>query len=156
VALTGTWYPVDARAECRRGGRHPAPQPDCTCGFHAVSEGGGPFGIGRGLRGDLAPLDVALSGRVLAFEYITGGVLFRAERQTVARRELRRGRRWRSVAEPRRDDPGGFAARLLPRRPRDAGPERLTLPITQPGFVAIDDDAGFCVIESATTRVRVH
>src|SRR5215469_3008044 len=36
----GPGYPADARATCRRGNfrsSHDAPDPDCTCGFHAVS-----------------------------------------------------------------------------------------------------------------------
>jgi hypothetical protein len=41
VPLTrGPGYPSDARAECRaRGSRavHEAPDPACTCGFHALS-----------------------------------------------------------------------------------------------------------------------
>ena len=156
IALTGASYPVDARAECRIGAPHPAPQPDCTCGFHAVSSAGGLFAFAPRLRNDLAPLSVALSGRVLAFKYLTGGVLFRAERQTVVRRERRRAGEGNAFAEQRRDDPGGFVARLLPKRPRDAGPERLTLPIALPNFVAIDDDAGFCLMDAAKTRERVH
>ena len=82
VPLTGgPGYPADARAECRvrgvQGARprvrlaaairrpHGAPDPGCTCGFHALSS--------RRLPGLLAgsgvtALTVALSGRVLAFE----------------------------------------------------------------------------------------
>src|SRR5690242_10761834 len=81
----GPGDPADARAVCRAPGAqgtHPAPDPDCTCGFHALSSqqlSGLPVG------GGLAALTVALSGRVLAFEWAGGGVLWRAERQTVVR-----------------------------------------------------------------------
>src|SRR5580704_8435506 len=88
VPLTGgPGYPVDARAKClARGARgaHDAPDPGCTCGFHALSSQklpGLPVGYG------LTALTVALSGRVLAFEWAHEGVLWRAERQTVVRIE---------------------------------------------------------------------
>ncbi|MGH9093598.1 MAG: hypothetical protein ACRDXE_00380, partial [Acidimicrobiales bacterium] len=86
--LTGsTAYPVDAIAECqaprRAFGRaaHEAPEPDCAGGFHAISSGVWPYLTGRGMVG----LAVVLSGRVLAFEWGRGNVLFRASRQTVVR-----------------------------------------------------------------------
>jgi hypothetical protein len=64
VPLTrGLGYPADARAECRaRGFRetHHAPDPACTCGFHALSSRRLP---GLPVRGDLRALTVALSGR---------------------------------------------------------------------------------------------
>src|SRR5438128_7255908 len=61
MPLTGRpCYPVDAIAECKYQRQHRAPQPHCTCGFHAVS-----VDSIRGL-GGLVALDVALSGRVLA------------------------------------------------------------------------------------------
>src|SRR5262249_24005724 len=88
VPLTrGPGYPADARAECRaRGFRetHDAPDPACTCGFHALSSRKLP---GLPVRGDLRALTVALSGRVLALEWAGDGVLWRAERQTVVRIE---------------------------------------------------------------------
>src|ERR1700722_17781761 len=81
----GPGYPADARAECRpRGARgtHRVPDPECPCGFHALSDGRLP---GLPARAGLTVLTVALSGRVLAFEWAGDGVLWRAERQTVAR-----------------------------------------------------------------------
>ena len=70
VPLTGgPGYPADARAECRfRGVRsaHDAPDPGCTCGFHALSSRRFP-GLPAGRR--FTALTVALSGRVLAFEW---------------------------------------------------------------------------------------
>src|SRR5215471_17165372 len=88
VPLTGgSGYPADAKAECRaRGVRrgHDAPDPRCTCGFHALSSRrlpGLPAGHG------FTTLTVALSGRVLALEWDGEGVLWRAERQTVVRIE---------------------------------------------------------------------
>jgi len=81
VPLTGgSGYPADARARCRfRGvrGDHDAPDPGCTCGFHALSSRRLPgLPVGRGF----TALTVALSGRVLAFEWAGEGVLWRAER----------------------------------------------------------------------------
>jgi len=81
----GPGYPADARAECRaRRGRpaHDAPDPGCTCGFHALSSRRLP-----GLPPGFTALTVALSGRVLALEWAGEGVLWRAERQTVVRME---------------------------------------------------------------------
>jgi len=76
VPLTGgPGYPADARAECRRRGvrgAHDAPDPGCTCGFHALSSRGLP---GLPAHHAFTALTVALSGRVLAFEWAGGGVL---------------------------------------------------------------------------------
>ena len=85
VPLTGgSGYPADARATCRVRGGHDAPDPGCTCGFHALSSRRLPgLHVGRGF----TALTVALSGRVLAFEWAGKGVLWRAERQTVVRIE---------------------------------------------------------------------
>ena len=86
IPLTGgSGYPADAKARCRFGGAHDAPDPGCTCGFHALSSRRLP-GLPAG-RGSLTALTVALSGRVLAFEWAGPGVLWRAERQTVVRIE---------------------------------------------------------------------
>ena len=69
VPLTGgPGYPADARAECRcRGvrGAHSAPDPRCTCGFHALSNRRLP---GLPVRRGFTALTVALSGRVLAYD----------------------------------------------------------------------------------------
>src|SRR5215469_13633983 len=69
VPLTGgPPYPADARATCRRRGArgaHDAPDPGCTCGFHALSSRRLP---GLPPRRGFTALTVALSGRVLAFE----------------------------------------------------------------------------------------
>ena len=140
-------YPVDAVAECRLMRGHAAPEPRCTCGFHAVSEGSRlPFGGTR--------WDVALSGRVLAFEW-GRGVLFRAERQTVVRvgTSAPDSEEW-FVRPP--EDPEGRLLRLRARPPRGVGPVRLQLPTMTPPTVAIDDDAGFCVAASAEVVRRAQ
>src|SRR5690349_18571318 len=107
VPLTGgSGYPADARAECRaRGVRrgHDAPDPRCTCGFHALSSRRLP---GLRFHSGFTPLTVALSGRVLAFEWPGAGVLWRAERQTVVRieRSARSDRMERFLSTRRRPD----------------------------------------------------
>jgi hypothetical protein len=151
----GSSYPADAVAECRwlhRGRfRHDAPQPDCTCGFHALSD---PLPSGRGplsfLGGGLLHLDVALSGRVLAFEWQGGGVLFRAARQTVIRVEsTQRSRPWPPA------DPSGWLAVIARDHPSGAGPVRLRLPQSTPPVVKVKDDAGYCAIKQAPARAGV-
>jgi hypothetical protein len=156
VPLTGgPGYPVDARAECRRRGNpgaHDAPDPGCTCGFHALSSRMLP---GLRVRLDCRALSVALSGRVLAFEWAGGGVLWRAERQTVVRIE-RPG--WFDLTEQtlgRRSHPGdlgGNLAVLAPVAPRDSGPIRLELPVAAPLLPVSHDDAGWCVEAGAFDR----
>ena len=157
VPLTGgPGYPADARAGCRfRGGRgaHRAPDPGCTCGFHALSSRRLPGLPVR--RGGYTALTVALSGRVLAFEWAGGGVLWRAERQTVVRvdrpalpdpvEEVR-------VTRRRPDDPDGRLAFRPAAIPRDSGPVRLNLPVSSPVLVACHDDAGWCAAASTSRR----
>jgi len=149
VPLTGgSGYPADARAECRRRGvrrAHDAPDPGCTCGFHALSSRGLPgLPAGRGF----AALTVALSGRVLALEWAGEGVLWRAERQTVVR--IQRSALFHR-AEPalgnRRHpgDPDGRPAIVAAATPRDSGPVRLNLPVAAPVLPVCHDDAGWCV-----------
>ena len=148
IPLTGgTGYPADARAECRhRGfrGAHRAPDPGCTCGFHALSSRRLPgLPVGRGF----TALTVALSGRVLAFEWAGEGVLWRAERQTVVRIERPAlSDRVGGVLGKRRhpDDPDGRPAVVPAATPRDSGPMRLTLPVSPPVLLMCDDDAGWC------------
>ena len=143
----GPPYPADARATCqRRGARdaHDAPDPGCTCGFHALSSRRLP-----GLPGDhdCTALTVALSGRVLAFKWRGGGVLWRAERQTVVRID-RPARAARIPAAPARrhpDDPDGRLAVVPAATPRDSGPVRLKLPVSCPVLPVCDDDAGWCL-----------
>ncbi len=147
IPLTGgSGYPADARAECRlRGARgaHGAPDPGCTCGFHALSSRRLPGLPGRS---GLSTLTVALSGRVLAFEWARGGVLWRAERQTVVR--IERPTRFDRMEVPagRRhpDDPDGRLAVLPAAAPRDSGPVRLNLPVSSPVLPVCHDDAGWC------------
>lgn len=150
VPLTGgSGYPADARATCRFRATHDAPDPGCTCGFHALSSRmlpGLPFGHG------LTALTVALSGRVLAFEWHGDGVLWRAERQTVVRVEQPAvpGRTEESPGRRRHPgDPDGRSAAVLPATPRDSGPVRLDLPVSAPVLPMCHDDAGWCV-ESRT------
>jgi hypothetical protein len=70
---------------------HPAPDPSCTCGFYALSDALAQFARRLALPGlgwldaPLVDLTVVLSGRVLAFEWADGGLLFRAARQNVVR-----------------------------------------------------------------------
>ena len=158
VPLTGgPGYPADARAECRfRGARrgHDAPDPGCTCGFHALSSRGLP---GLPVGGGCTPLTVALSGRVLAFEWAGEGVLWRAERQTVVRIDRaplpgRIGRgalpgRMEGVPGQRRHpgDPDGRRAVVPGVTPRDSGPMRLNLPVSCPVLPVCHDDAGWCL-----------
>jgi hypothetical protein len=157
VPLTrGPGYPADAKATCRRprGRRgHEAPDPQCTCGFHALSSRGLP-GLPLG-HPRFRALTVALSGRVLAFEWAGGGVLWRAERQTVVRIDRPGQSDWADFDRParvqflrsRRDpgDPDGRAAAVRPAAPRDSGPIRLNLPASAPVLPLCHDDAGWCV-----------
>ena len=142
VPLTGGHgYPADATAQCRHRGAHDAPDPRCTCGFHALSSRRLP---GLPVCAGFTVLTVALSGRVLAFEWAGEGVLWRAQRQTVVRikrpglfdRETLRGYiaqvgEQTPVSGKRRHpyDPDGRLASVLPDAPRDSGPVRLDLPV---------------------------
>ena len=149
VPLTGgSGYPADARAECRRRGvrrGHDAPDPRCTCGFHALSSRGLPWlPAGPGFMA----LTVALSGRVLALEWAGEGVLWRAERQTVVRAGRPARFKWTPPAPFKRfppGDPGGRPAVVPAATPRDSGPVRLNLPVSAPVLPVCDDDAGWCV-----------
>ena len=156
VPLTGgSGYPADARAECRhpgsgRGGarrRHDAPDPRCTCGFHAVSSRSLPgLPVGPGF----AALTVALSGRVLALEWAVGGVLWRAERQTVVRIDRPALDPIEELLGRRRhpDDPDGRLAVVPADTPHDSGPIRLKLPVSCPVLPMDHDDAGWCARSS--------
>jgi hypothetical protein len=145
VPLTGgSGYPADARAECRFRGAHRAPDPECTCGFHALSS---PRLPGLPARRNFTALTVALSGRVLAFEWAGEGVLWRAERQTVVRveRPARSDRMDGFLGQRRRpDDPDGRPAVVCAATPRDSGPMRLNLPISSAVLLVCHDDAGWC------------
>jgi hypothetical protein len=150
IPLTGgSGYPADARATCRFGSAHDAPDPGCTCGFHALSSQRLPgLPVGRGL----TALTVALSGRVLAFEWAGQGVLWRAGRQTVVRveRPARSGRAEGAPGQRRHPgDPDGRSAVVAPATPRDSGPVRLNLPVSPPVLPVGHDDAGWCVESSA-------
>ena len=146
VPLTGgSRYPADARATCRRRGAHDAPDPGCTCGFHALSNRTLP-GLPAGH--DCTVLTVALSGRVLAFKWRGGGVLWRAERQTVVRIDRPAPSVWAEAVPGRRrrpDDPEGRLAVVPAATPRDSGPVRLDLPVSCPVLPVCDDDAGWCL-----------
>ena len=133
-------YPADAVAECRRGQRHAAPHPACSCGFHAVSLESMDLPVMGVVR-----LEVALSGRVLAFDWQGCNVLFRAERQTVMRVTGHQGGRWLQPPE----EPGGRLARIAGEAPRGAGPQRLRLPQAPPPIVSVsEDDAGYCMLSA--------
>ena len=148
----GPGYPADARAECRLWRDHDAPDPECACGFHAVSSGRLP---GLRVHSGFTPLTVALSGRVLAFEWAGAGVLWRAERQTVVRieRPARSDRMERVLSTRRRpDDPDGRLAVVPGAAPRDSGPVRLSLPASAPVLPVCHDDAGWCAGSSTFER----
>jgi hypothetical protein len=147
IPLTGRGsYPADATATCLGGSwrRHEAPDPLCTCGFHALSEPDRPgFSPHQGVA-----LTVVLSGRVLAFEWHARGVLLRAARQTVVRVDPQPTSIERILADfevkrPRPDDPEGRLARMHSGYPSGAGPAHLRLP-RECAEVAIFDDAGWC------------
>ncbi|HEY1698875.1 MAG TPA: hypothetical protein VGG75_04055 [Trebonia sp.] len=153
VPLTGgSGYPADAKAECRSRHRysggalaaHDAPDPRCTCGFHALSSQRLP---GLPVHPGLTKLTVALSGRVLAFEWAGAGVLWRAERQTVVRVAQPGVVNWAEENLGQRHypgDPGGSLAAISPAAPRDSGPVRLDL-TTSPAVLPVShDDAGWC------------
>jgi len=152
VPLTGgSGYPADARAKCRfQGirGAHRAPDPGCTCGFHALSS---PSLPGLSARHRFAALTVALSGRVLALEWAREGVLWRAERQTVVRiQRLSLPDRTGSGDPGDPGDPDGRLAVVPAAAPRDSGPVRLSLPVSCPVLLVRHDDAGWCA-ESSTS-----
>lgn len=145
VPLTGgSGYPADAWAECRYRGAHDAPDPGCTCGFHALSSRRLPgLPVGRGV----TALTVALSGRVLAFEWAGGGVLWRSKRQTVVRiGQPTPSDRIEAGPHQRRHpgDPDGRPTVVPAVPPRDSGPIRLNLPVSPPVLPVCHDDAGWC------------
>ena len=149
----GPSYPAHARAECRsRGvrGAHDAPDPRCTCGFHALSSQSLPeLPAGH----CFTALTVALSGRVLAFTWAGGGVLWRAERQTVVRIVRPALPGWIETVPGKRrrpGDPDGRSAVVPAGTPRDSGPIRLSLPVSAPVLPVCHDDAGWCVGSSTS------
>jgi len=157
IPLTGhPGYPADARATCRYRGAHgahaaphAAPDPKCTCGFHALSNRKLPR---LPVDPDFRVLTVALTGRILAFQWDVGGVLWRAERQTVLRIERdslldRTDILW-DILNARPDDPEGRLEAVHPEAPRDSGPIRLTLPASAPMLPVGHDDAGWCLATS--------
>jgi hypothetical protein len=107
---------------------------------------------GLRVREGFAALTVALSGRVLAFEWAGGGVLWRAERQTVVRVDRPTLSDWSEEALGRRrhpDDPDGRPAVVGAPAPRDSGPVRLSLPGFPPVLPVCRDDAGWCAVLSS-------
>jgi hypothetical protein len=94
----------------------------------------------------LTALTVALSGRVLAFEWAGEGVLWRAERQTVVRIERTAGSGRAARVPGRRypGDPDGRLAVCPAVTPHDSGPVRLSLPVSVPVLPVCHDDAGWC------------
>jgi len=99
-------------------------------------------------------LTVALSGRVLGFEWAREGVLWRAERQTVVRieRTALSDRAEAAALGKRRhpDDPDGRPAVVAAVTPRDSGPVRLNLPVSAPVLPVCHDDAGWCMGSSTS------
>jgi len=153
VPLTGRGsYPADASATCLAGSwrRHEAPDLLCTCGFHALSE---PDLTGLPTWDGATPLTVALSGRVLAFEWHPGAVLLRAARQTVVRvggavitgNDVAQLLGEIEAARQRPDDPEGRLVRTCSKDPSGAGPVRLKLPSSYLQ-AAVSDDAGWCQV----------
>ena len=161
VPLTGRpGYPADATAECRNrsardsAGTHQAPDPRCTCGFHALSDPRRPW---RPARPDFSTLTVVLSGRVLAFEWDGPGLLWRAERQTVVGVDRpTRFDQTEQLPDATRfpDDPDGRAAIVAGATPRDSGPARLRLPASAPVLPVSHDDAGLCLVSSSAGAER--
>jgi hypothetical protein len=100
-------------------------------------------------------LTVALSGRVLAFDWHGAGALWRAERQTVVRvdRPAMFGRTAGTLG-PRRHpgDPDDRPAVVPAPTPRDSGPVRLDLPVSCPVLPVCHDDAGWCLASSGLER----
>jgi hypothetical protein len=143
--IGGTSYPTDAVASCRAetllDDVHKAPEPSCRCGFHALSS----LDLLGPLHRGPVTLTVVLSGRVLAYKWHGGGVLWRAERQTVIRVEssvdlddfLDRDERGPG-------DPDGRTVAVPTRQPHGSGPVRIALPVQRPPAVACHDDAGWC------------
>jgi hypothetical protein len=159
IPLTGgPGYPADAKAECRsRSARraHDAPDPRCTCGFHALSSRRLPGLSGLAVDLVFTTLTVALSGRVLAFEWAGEGVLWRAERQTVVRIDRPApSDRTEEVLGQRRHpgDPDGRPAVVPAAPPHDSGPVRLDLPVSAPVLAVCHDDAGWCVASGTFER----
>ncbi|MEV6774508.1 hypothetical protein AB0N05_38305 [Nocardia sp. NPDC051030] len=149
----GTPYPIDAVATCALGMAHRAPDVYCTCGFHALSTPAPGLYDTR-----FKPLEVALTGRVLAFDFRRGGVLFRAERQTVMRHAYSAFPVRPLPPEPPLE-PGGRTARLLPTHPRDIDRVGLRLPTSPPELLRLTDDAGLCELdlsEPAMTQDRTQ
>jgi hypothetical protein len=147
----GSGYPADAKAECRFRFAHDAPDPACTCGFHALSSrrlSGLPVGHG------FTALTVILSGRVLALEWVGEGVLWRAERQTVVSTGPAPLNWTAGVLGKRRHpgDPDGRTAVVPAAPPRDSGPVRLNLPVSCPVLPVCYDDAGWCAGLSTSGR----
>jgi hypothetical protein len=158
IPLTGgSGYPADATATCRSRrvrSAHDAPDPGCTCGFHAVSS---PWLPGLPVRRGFTALTVALSGRVLAFEWAGGAVLWRAERQTVVR--IDRPAFFDSTAGVRAErrypgDPDSRPAVVPAAPPADSGPIRLNLPDSPPVLPVCHDDAGWCAVSSTFEHSR--
>jgi hypothetical protein len=85
---------------------------------------------------------------VLAFKWRGGGVLWRAERQTVVRIDRAAPSVWAAAVPAKRrdpDDPDGRLAVAPAATPRDSGPVRLSLPVSCPVLPVCDDDAGWCL-----------
>jgi hypothetical protein len=98
-----------------------------------------------------ATLTVALSGRVLAFDWAGGGVLWRAERQTVAR--IERPVPAYPISQIMRQpynpgDPDGRLAVVIGPPPSDSDPIRLDLPAQAPVLPVCHDDSGWCMNSS--------
>ncbi len=145
MPMTGSAsYPADAYALCRQGGRHKAPSRSCSCGFHALSDPWAPFPPGVGF----VHLEVALSGRILAFEWQGGGLLFRAARQTVMRVTQPVESLAARLLPP--EEPAGRLARLIGQDPRGADSCRLPLPAEPVPLVPLADDAGYCTLAAAS------
>ena len=90
-------------------------------------------------------LDVALTGRVLAFEWMGGGVLFRAARQTVARINTSTLVAPNDGGLPPPQDPSGWLTRRVEGDSRGEGPFRLEIPKSAPPMVEVTDDPGYCL-----------
>jgi hypothetical protein len=86
-------------------------------------------------------LEVALSGRTLAFAWFNDQVLFRAARQTVVRVHKVA---FTDLPSDPPADPSGHLSLRAPVRPVGNGPVRLRIPRAAPPRISVRDDAGFC------------
>ena len=145
--------PADARAECGRRGAHDAPDPRCTCGFHALSSQrlpGLPIGnvfaqltvavVRTGARPSSGPAKECCGGRSGRPWSASSGRPLRPERSSTGPVPGHPG------------DPDGRLAVVSPATPRDSGPIRLNLPVSSPALPVGHDDAAGVRVQHVRDR----